>query len=449
MAGETAVRLVPCRQSLTNDDRRGPLNEPNVHTRTSVPAHIRPDSVVDYDFYNDRRHGEVGDIHLALHRMSEEECRGIFWTPQNGGHWIINDYELLFEAARDPVLFSSMALTLPPMPKELEPRVIPVGLDPPVHGPYRMPLMRGFAPDRIRALEGDIRAFAGELIDRVAAQGECDFVDAIAEPMPVIIFMKMMGMDISRLREFRTWVYDMLSNSDERRVRSHHNVADMMAELIAAREQKPEQDLISELVYSEVNGRRVTTDEVQAYCLLLFGAGLDTVANSLSFSMNYLTGDPALQDRLRADPTLIGEAVEEFLRKFGIANVVRVVTRDAEFGGVQLKAGERVLLMLSAGNYDPKIFPEPERFDLDRDNKTHISFNTGPHRCVGSHLARIEMKVFYEEWFRRMPMVRRDPDKRVSLRGGQTLALGNLPLLWDPAQLRPARDQHRGVDARP
>ena len=110
-----------------------------------------------------------------------------------------------------------------------------------------------------------------------------------------------------------------------------------------------------------------------------------------------------LQDRLRADPTLIGEAVEEFLRKFGIANVVRIVTRAAEFGGVQLKAGERVLLMLAAGNYDPKIFPNPAEFDLDRDNKTHISFNTGPHRCVGSHLARVELKLFYEEWFKRMP----------------------------------------------
>jgi cytochrome P450 len=413
------------------------MNQPNVHTRTSVPPHIRPEKVVDYDLYNDDRH--QGDIHLALHEMAEQEAHGICWTPHNGGHWIITGYDLLFDAARDPGLFSSGANTLPPMPPGQEPRVIPVGLDPPEHGPYRMPLMKGFAPDRIRALEGDIRAFAAELIDRVAQRGECDFVDAIAEPMPVIIFMKMMGMDTSRLREFRGWVYDMLSNDNERRARSHQNIAGMMAELIAARQAQPENDLITELVYSEIGGHRLTTDEVQAYCLLLFGAGLDTVANSLSFSMNYLTGDQALQDRLRADPSLIGEAVEEFLRKFGIANVVRIVTRDAQFGGVQLKRGERVLLMLSAGNYDRKVFSDPERFDLDRDNKTHISFNTGPHRCVGSHLARIEMKVFYEEWFKRMPAVRRDPDKRVVVRGGQTFALENLPLLWDAGQVRPAR----------
>ena len=285
------------------------MNEPNVHNRTSVPPHVRPESVVDYDFYNDRRHSEVGDIHLALHRMSEEECRGIFWTPRNGGHWIINDYELLFEAARDPGLFSSTALTLPPMPQGLEPRVIPVGLDPPAHGPYRMPLMKGFAPDRIRALGADIRAFAIELIERVALNGECDFVEAIAEPMPVVIFMKMMGMDTGRLREFRRWVYDMLSNDNDRRAQSHRNIADMMAPLIAARQEKPQDDLISELVYGEVNGKRLTVDEVQAYCLLLFGAGLDTVANSLAFNMNYLAGDQALQERLRADPSLISEAV--------------------------------------------------------------------------------------------------------------------------------------------
>jgi len=415
------------------------MNQPNVQTRTSVPPHIRPESVVDYDFYSDRRHDEVGDIHLALHRMAEEECRGIFWTPQNGGHWIINDYELLFEAARDPGLFSSSALTLPPMPAGLEPRVVPVGLDPPIHGPYRMPLMKGFSPDRIRALEGDIRAFAIELIERVAADDACDFVEAIAEPLPVIIFMKMMGMDTSRLREFRGWVYDMLSSSDERRVSSHRNIEAMMAPLIVARQEEPRDDLISELVHSEVNGKRLTFDEVQAYCLLLFGAGLDTVANSLAFNMNYLAGDPAMQERLRADPSLIAEAVEESLRKFGIADVVRIITRDAEFGGVQLKAGERVMLMLAAGNYDPKIFPDPVTFDLDRENKTHISFNTGPHRCVGSHLARIELKVFLEEWFKRMPNVRRDPDQRVRLRGGQTLALENLPLLWDSSEVVSAR----------
>ena len=206
------------------------MNQPNVQTGTPVPPHIRPESVVDYDFYSDRRHDEVGDIHLALHRMAEEECRGIFWTPQNGGHWIINDYELLFEAARDPGLFSSSALTLPPMPAGLEPRVVPVGLDPPVHGPYRMPLMKGFSPDRIRALEGDIRAFAVELIERVAADGACDFVEAIAEPMPVIIFMKMMGMDTTRLREFRGWVYDMLSNDNDRRARSHLDIANARVE---------------------------------------------------------------------------------------------------------------------------------------------------------------------------------------------------------------------------
>jgi cytochrome P450 len=248
-----------------------------------------------------------------------------------------------------------------------------------------------------------------------------------------------MGMDTTRLREFRGWVYDMLSNDNDRRARSHLDIANMMAPLIAARQDEPREDLISELVHSEVNGKRLTFDEVQAYCLLLFGAGLDTVANSLGFNMNYLAGDQSLQERLRADPSLIPEAVEESLRKFGIADVVRIVARDAEFGGVQLKAGERVMLMLAAGNYDPKVFPDPVAFDLDRENKTHISFNTGPHRCVGSHLARIELKLFLEEWFRRMPNVRRDPDQRVRLRGGQTLALENLPIQWDASQVRAVR----------
>jgi cytochrome P450 len=400
------------------------------------PAHVDPSRVIDFDFYHDRRFAETGDMHVAMNRIAEEEGRGIFWTPRNGGHWFINDYELLFEAARDTGLFSSRALTLPALPAGLEPRVIPVSLDPPEHGAFRLPLMKAFAPAKVKELEPFIRTFADELIDAVAADGRCDFVDAVAEPMPVIIFMKFMGLDTSRLREFRTWVYDMLSNDDERRVRSHKVIEAMLSEVIAARRAEPRDDMISRLIAGTVHDRPIGDDELLAYCLLLFAAGLDTVANSLSFTMQHLARDPALQDRLRAEPGMIPEAVEEFLRLYAVANIVRVVARDGEFGGASLRAGERVLLVLPTGNYDPKRFPEPARFDLDREDKAHISFNAGPHRCVGSHLARLELTLMLQQWFARMPNVALDPAGTIGLRGGQTMALTSLPIVWDGSALR-------------
>jgi cytochrome P450 len=170
---------------------------------------------------------------------------------------------------------------------------------------------------------------------------------------------------------------------------------------------------------------------LQAYCLLLFAAGLDTVANALSFGMNHIAGDSALQERLRGDPALIPEAIEEVLRKFGVPMPARTATGDFEFGGASIRKGERVMLMLPAANLDPKIFPDPNRFDIDRENKVHLGFNVGPHRCIGSHLARLELQVFWEEWLRRLPNIRHDPERPIVLRAGLTLAVQELPLVWD------------------
>ncbi len=409
------------------------MNAPNALTRPSVPDHVRPESVVDFDLYRDHRFEEEDGLHEGLWRLIQETGQGIFWTPHNGGHWFITDHELLFQAAKQPELFSSTAMTLPPMPADQEPRLIPLGLDPPVHGAYRLPLMRAFSPDIIKAMEKDIRAFAAELIEGIRPNGRAEFVEAIAEPMPIMIFMKLMGMPLDRLREFREWVYDMLSPDNDRRASSYVHVHAMMEPLIREREKEPRDDLISRLVHSEIDGRPVTYDEVQAYCLLLFAAGLDTVANSLSFGVCLLSRDQELQARLRANPELIPEAVEEFLRRYGIVFTPRTAAKDMHFGGVDICKGERVLLMLPAGNLDPTAFPDPARFDLDREDKAHMTFNSGPHRCIGSHLARLELRVFYEEWLKRMPRVQIDPDRRVTYRTGLTLALDKVPIVWDAA----------------
>lgn len=251
-----------------------------------------------------------------------------------------NDYELLFDAARDTGLFSSRALTLPALPPGMELRVIPVSLDLPEHTAFQLPLLKTFAPAKVEELEPWIRSFADELIDAIIADCRCDFVDAIAELMPVVIFMKFMGLDTSRLREFRTWVYDMLSSDDARRLRSHKVIEAMLSDVIAERRREPRDDMISRLIAGTVKDRPIAEEELLAYCLLLFAAGLDTVANSLSFTMQHLARDPALQDRLRAEPERIAEAVEECLRLYAVANIVRVVARDGDFGGVTLRCGK-------------------------------------------------------------------------------------------------------------
>jgi cytochrome P450 len=397
----------------------------------SRPAHVPADREVDFDLFDDRRYANAGSLHAGIFDLAEERPRGIYWTPRNSGHWFLTDHELIFAAARNPELFSNARMTLPPMPEALEPRLIPLTLDPPSHSAYRLPLMRAFSPAMVAALEPAVRAHAIRLIEAIAGDGRCDFVRAIAEPLPVIIFMRLMGMDPSRLAECRAWALDMISNDDHRRADSFVNVGRMMRELILARQAAPQDDLISRLVASEIDGRAPAMDELIDYCLLLFIAGLDTVANSLSFGMEHLARDPDLQARLRAAPASIPDAVEELLRRYGVVVVMRLITRDASFGGVGIKAGDRIMLLLPAGNLDPAVFAAPDQVVIEREGNPHLSFNSGPHRCVGSHLARLELRLFYEEWFRRMPEVRIDPAVRITMRAGLTLGLNNLPLLWD------------------
>jgi cytochrome P450 len=395
------------------------------------PAHIPLDRVVDYDVYRGALPETETELHHGLFSLAEKYGRGIFWTPHNGGHWFINDFELLFEAARKPELFSSTAMTIPPVP--VEPRLIPLFLDPPEHGLFRAPLMRQFTPGRILAMEAGIREFTNELIDAIEAKGSCDFVEAMAEPLPIKIFMRIMGMPLDRLREFREWILDMLSSDDNRRVSSYANIAGLMDGLIRERQAEPRDDLISHLLTLDIGGRPITYDEVQAYCLLLFAAGLDTVANAMAFAMHFMASRPDLQARLSADPALIPEAVEELLRKFGVPMPARTATCDFTFGGADIRKGERIMLMLPACNLDSKAFPDPIAFDLERKNKAHIAFNVGPHRCIGSHLARLELKVFWEEWLRRIPSFCLDPALPATYRSGLTLAIVDLGIAWDPA----------------
>jgi cytochrome P450 len=408
----------------------------------NIPPHVKPGNVVDYDIFGDRRFRATGDLHEGLFKLAEEEGRGIHWTPHNGGHWFINDHELLFQAARDPELFSNnreasgegTLVMIPPMEGGGEPRFGPQSMNPPRHGVYRLPLMKAFAPNEIKRMEAGIRALAIELITSLAPLGRGEFLNAVAEPLPVTVFMNMMGMPLSRLNEFRGWMSDMVSADNVKRASAFANVDRAMGELVAARQAKREDDLISRLLDSDIEGRPPTMEEMQAYCLLLFTAGLDTLVNAFTFGMYHLARHPELQERIRRNPALIPALIEEVLRRYAVVMLPRMVGHDAEFAGVQLKKGERVLLMLPAGNLDPRAFADPMKFDVDRQNKAHMTFNSGPHRCVGSHLARLEMRVFFEEWFARMPNVRFDPDELPTYRPGLNLTICRLPLLWDAAR---------------
>jgi cytochrome P450 len=405
------------------------------------PSHV-PDSVVyDFDAYRD-----PGLLANPAKRIAEmvKQAPPVFWTPRNGGHWIIQGYEALFNAYRDPEIFSSrFAMTpeqqqaivsrLPPGTSRI-PQARPINLDPPEHTKYRAPLQKTFSPKSALALKDDIRKLANELIDQVAGQGRCDFVAAVAEELPVQVFLKLFGLPLARQAEYRTLAKQhigAITIDPMAALAKQFHLVDVMRETILDRRDNPRDDIISMLWKAGIDGRPTTMEDMEDFAVLLFIAGLDTVVNGASLLMMHLAQHPELQRQLRANPKIIPEAVEEMLRRYTFTVPVRFVGKDAVYAGVEMKAGERVLMYDPAADLDPKQFKDPETYDLEREEKTHIAFGAGPHRCLGSHLARVELQVITEQMMSRLPELRLDPQKALRFHGGHVIGPESLWLLWD------------------
>ena len=388
------------------------------------PDHVAAEKVVDFDFYNDL---SVDDPHELIANLAKENP--VFWTPRNGGHWVLAGHPEIFEAVRNTEVFSSHRMSIPPTPYEQQ--QIPINIDPPMHAIYREPLSRAFSPKGMMALQDDIRNLAIELIEKVRPNGRSDFALDVAEPLPVTIFMRLMGLPLDQLGLYRQWVNQLLISSDPvRKTEAAQQVNEAMSAIVRDRMEKRENDLISVLLDTSIDGREVTFEEMQGFCLLLFIAGLDTVMNGMCYGVRHLAQHPELQAQLRADPSLITDMMEETLRRYTFTMPPRVINQDHEAFGVRFRKDDMVLLMLPGADLDGREFADPKNFNLDRENKVHIAFNSGPHRCVGSHLARIEMRIVYEEVLKRLPEFRLDPERPPVLHGANVIGFDSLPIVW-------------------
>jgi cytochrome P450 len=235
---------------------------------------------------------------------------------------------------------------------------------------------------------------------------------------------------------FEQWNHDLLHAYDDpaRRQSAAKHILTYLDDLVAQRlAEGPDvvDDLFSVLLRAEVHGRPLTHDELLDYAFMLFMAGLDTVTAVLGFSLHCLATRPDLQARLAADPALIPAAVEELLRAHAIVNAARVVTKDTTFAGVDMRAGDRVLLATALATRDPSEFDRADEIVLDREHNRHVAFGAGPHRCLGSHLARLELRIALEELLDRLPDFRLDVRESVTIHGGGVLGIDQLPVVWD------------------
>jgi cytochrome P450 len=404
------------------------------------PAHVPESLVVDFDLFGDP--GLLADPHARILDLVKN-APPIFWTPREGGHWVLLSHRANFDASRDWEDFSSevvprahlnaMMAAMPAGAPRI-PMAVPINLDPPDHAKFRTPLASPFSPKAMLGLKDSIRDLAADLIEKVKPDGGCEFMAAIAEPLPVRVFLKMMGLPLERQVEYRALVRAHLGSSNAvpgEAVRKLQMIAETMRPTLLEREENPQNDLISHLWQTKFDGEPITLAQMEDYGVLLFIAGLDTVMNGMGFGVRHLALNPDLQERLRKEPALIQDAMEEILRRYSFTVPPRRVAKDIEFQGVQMKAGDRVIQLLPGADLDPKEFPHPEVFDLDRENSVHIAFNAGPHRCLGSHLARTELQILYEEMIARLPVFRLDPAHKPVFHGGHVIGIDSLYLRWD------------------
>lgn len=393
---------------------------------TVIPSHVDPAKVYVFDIYNDARLLE--DVHLG-YRALQLEAPEIFYTPMNGGHWMVTRFDLIEKIMRDPANFSNKEIEIPKTESPF--MAIPINLDPPEHTPYRMMLMKHFTARTVASLEPTMDHWAKRLIDEVADKGWCDFAQ-LGALYPVTVFMEFAGLPLDRYVEFRELVTEFFSHIPrERRIELQAKIFSELEAVFRARMVDPKDDLFGRLVVETVNDRPLTMDELLSIGFLLFVAGLDTVANAMTFGFNFLARRPDIQDRLLKNPEAIPNYIDEAMRRFAVTNGVRLVRNDIEFGGVMLKAGDMIVAPMTLAGMDDRRNPDPEAFEIDRPKRQHISFSTGPHLCLGHLMAKAEMRVFITEFLRRVPRFRVADNFVPHWRAGVVMSLEALPLEWD------------------
>jgi cytochrome P450 len=356
-----------------------------------------------------------------------------------GGTWLPVSHEDVAAVAYDTEHFTSRSVVVSevrpgpgdlPAPIGLSP---PITSDPPFHAPARRLLLPAFSPQRIKTLEPFTRDLCVELLDATAGRTDIDAAVEYAQHIPLRVIVRMLGFpqeDADLFRRFiRMVLEDVDQSADERRAQIEDGELDeYMNARIAEHLAQPRDDLTSFLLEAELDGNKLTPEHVRGTMVLLMIAGIDTTWSAIGASLWHLAQNPADRRRLAAEPDLMATAVEELLRAYAPVTMARLVAEDFDFRGRRLKEGDWLLLPFPAANRDPEFFPDADEVHLDRTENRHAAFGLGIHRCIGSHLARMELRVALEEWMKRYPDFElTDPDE-VNWSAGQVRGPRSVPV---------------------
>ena len=360
-----------------------------------------------------------------------------------GGFWILSKYEDVYRAYQETGLFSSYPNPIPESSIGNQRAVIPVEIDPPDHTHYRHILSPLFAVHKMAALEGGMRKTLNELIEPILERGECEFVSEVGKELPARVFLDLMGFPLEHSGMFLEWCDVLMrgvpdvdeEESNRIRMETGLEVYGYFAEELDKRDEAGEArtgddaDFIDTLRSASFAGERpLTPFEILDCIFIVLLAGLDTTQGVLSHSLEFLATHEAHRKDLIENPEVLNTAVEEFVRWFAPVAPGRRLTRDAVIGGVEMHEGDRVLLLTASACRDEAEFPAAGVVDFRREPNRHVGFGAGVHRCLGSTLARLELRTALEEWHRRIPDYRLKPGAPVRHHVSQVAGVDELHL---------------------
>ena len=363
-------------------------------------------------------------------------------TDKWGGSWMPTTYDDVTAMARDIEHFSSRNVSVgQPISTSVQsqtggysgtPLPAPIAADPPLHSATRRPLLPSFSPRAVDELEVFTRAWCRELMDTIAGKEFADAAVEYAQQIPAQVIATMLAVPTTMRDQFTTWVRNILEFGGTDPALRQENIQQMFVFFYEQLEDRRKNgfgdDLISTLMQEEYEGAPMPDPLVVGMCGLLLVAGVDTTWSGIGSALWHLATHPEDRERLIREPELIPTAVEEFLRAYSPVTMARIVAEDHEYKGCPMHAGDKVLLSFPAANRDPKVFPDADKVIIDRQHNRHVAFGAGIHRCAGSNLARMEMRVAIEEFLARVPDFGIDATRETTWAGGQVRGPRNIPI---------------------
>ncbi|MGI5204910.1 cytochrome P450 [Spirillospora sp. CA-108201] len=356
-------------------------------------------------------------------------------TERFGGGWLPTRYEDVAAIAHDTERFTSRSVVMSNFrpPRESAPIGVtpPISSDPPFHHDARRLLLPAFKKSAVARLEPATRAYCHELIDSFEGRDVVDAAHEYAQHIPIRVIADMLGFppeDGPRFREFVENTLEGVNLPPDERIARMDKLFDYLLEQIRDHVAHPRDDLTTYLIEAELYGRKLEPSHVSGTMALLLIAGIDTTWSAIGASLWHLARTPADRERLVAEPALVPTAVEEFLRAFAPVTMARLVREDMTWGGVEMKADDWILLSFPAANRDPAQFDRADEIAIDREVNRHAAFGLGIHRCVGSHLARMELRAALEVWLERVPSFTLADPEAVTWAAGQVRGPRTLPV---------------------